>query len=72
MALQASPEDVARVVEEEQLHYPILLAGVEAARRLRIGQLPTTYVLDAQGRVRGRDAGWAPAWWLRMLLARAR
>lgn len=50
-----------------ELSLPVLEGGTDTAARYRIRGYPTYYVLDARGRIAGRDFGYttAPGLWLR-------
>jgi hypothetical protein len=63
----SSPEELAEYAARHELRLPILPAGPQAAADYRIRGYPTYYVLDADGRIAGRDFGYttAPGLWLR-------
>jgi thiol-disulfide isomerase/thioredoxin len=50
-----------------ELSMPVLVAGADVGADYRIRGYPTYYVLDAEGRIAGRDFGYttAPGLWLR-------
>jgi thiol-disulfide isomerase/thioredoxin len=60
-------EELAEYAARHELRLPILPAGPQAAADYRIRGYPTYYVLDADGRIAGRDFGYttAPGLWLR-------
>jgi thiol-disulfide isomerase/thioredoxin len=60
-------EELAEYAARHELQLPILPAGPQAAADYRIRGYPTYYVLDADGRIAGRDFGYttAPGLWLR-------
>ena len=66
--LEDSAEDVNTYQQEvEKFEYEVLLGGSDAKVKFAAAQLPTTYVIDRQGRIRqkiigARDkAGWEAA-----------
>jgi len=55
---QGIPEQVARVVHERGINYPIILDGHnEVGGRFYGGELPTTVIIDARGNPRRRFVG---------------
>ena len=63
----SSPAELADYASRHKLQLPVLAAGPQTAADYRIRGYPTYYVLDAEGRVAGRDFGYttAPGLWLR-------
>ena len=63
----SSPAELAEYAARHELQLPVLAAGPQTAVDYRIRGYPTYYVLDAEGRVAGRDFGYttAPGLWLR-------
>lgn len=63
----SSPAELAEYASRHELQLPVLAAGPQTAADYRIRGYPTYYVLDAEGRVAGRDFGYttAPGLWLR-------
>ncbi len=63
----SNPAELADYAARHELTLPILAAGPQTAADYRIGGYPTYYVLDADGRIAGRDFGYttAPGLWLR-------
>jgi peroxiredoxin len=63
----SSPAELAEYATRHELQLPVLAAGPQTAADYRIRGYPTYYVLDAEGRVAGRDFGYttAPGLWLR-------
>jgi peroxiredoxin len=63
----SSPAELAEYAARHELQLPVLAAGPQTAADYRIRGYPTYYVLDAEGRVAGRDSGYttAPGLWLR-------
>ncbi len=63
----SSPAELAEYAARHELQLPVLAAGPQTAADYRIRGYPTYYVLDAEGRVAGRDFGYttAPGLWLR-------
>jgi peroxiredoxin len=63
----SSPAELAEYAARHELRLPVLAAGPQTAVDYRIRGYPTYYVLDAEGRVAGRDFGYttAPGLWLR-------
>jgi len=63
----SSPAELAEYAARRELRLPVLAAGPQTAADYRIRGYPTYYVLDAEGRVAGRDFGYttAPGLWLR-------
>lgn len=63
----SSPVELAEYAARHELQLPVLAAGPQTAADYRIRGYPTYYVLDAEGRVAGRDFGYttAPGLWLR-------
>ena len=63
----SSPAELADYAARHELTLPILAAGPQTATDYRIRGYPTYYVLDADGRIAGRDFGYttAPGLWLR-------
>ena len=63
----SSPAELAEYAARHELRMPVLAGGPQNAADYRIRGYPTYYVLDAEGRVAGRDFGYttAPGLWLR-------
>lgn len=63
----STPAELAEYAARHELRLPVLAAGPQTAADYRIRGYPTYYVLDANGRVAGRDFGYttAPGLWLR-------
>jgi peroxiredoxin len=63
----SSPAELADYATRHELALPMLAAGPQTAADYRIRGYPTYYVLDADGRIAGRDYGYttAPGLWLR-------
>jgi thiol-disulfide isomerase/thioredoxin len=63
----STPAELAEYAARHELRMPVLAAGPQTAADYRIRGYPTYYVLDANGRVAGRDFGYttAPGLWLR-------
>jgi peroxiredoxin len=63
----SSPAELAEYAARHELQLPVLAAGPQTAADYKIRGYPTYYVLDAEGRVAGRDFGYttAPGLWLR-------
>ena len=63
----SSPAELAEYAARHELPMPVLAAGPQTAADYRIRGYPTYYVLDAEGRVAGRDFGYTtvPGLWLR-------
>ena len=63
----SSPAELAEYATRHELQLPVLAAGPQTAADYKIRGYPTYYVLDAEGRVAGRDFGYttAPGLWLR-------
>lgn len=63
----SSPAELADYAARHELTLPILVAGPLTGTDYRIRGYPTYYVLDADGRIAGRDFGYttAPGLWLR-------
>lgn len=68
VALDGSAEEIAAFVKTEGVRYPVYLGDDQVGRQMQIRQFPTTYVLNRQGRIIDRDAGWSPAWNYRRML----
>ncbi len=62
MALNSAPDDVEAFARREHLPYPVYVGGGDVTHQLAITQFPTTYAVDAEGRIVARDAGWSPQW----------
>ena len=63
----------AQYVKDEQFTFPVLLAeGTDAVKRWRVAAFPTTFVLDAEGRVAAFLIGSRSEAELRGLVAKAR
>jgi len=65
----SSPAELAAYAARHDLDLPILAGVPQTAAEYRIRGYPTYYVLDAEGRIAGRDFGYttAPGLWLRTL-----
>jgi peroxiredoxin len=63
----SSPAELEAYAARHDLTLPILVAGADVGADYRIRGYPTYYVLDAEGRIAGRDFGYttAPGLWLR-------
>lgn len=72
VALRTTVEDVRAFMAAEGIQYPVYLAGDDIGYRMKIQQFPTTYSIDPEGRIRGRDTGWSPGFRLSWLLDAAR
>lgn len=51
---------VERFVEQLKISYPVFLDDGEIARAYRVRSIPTTVLIDGQGRVRRRYTGYQP------------
>ncbi len=65
-------EIIRKMRREKGISYPVLVGNGEIARLFRISAYPTTYFIDAQGRIRSQDSGflsplglWYKTWKLR-------
>lgn len=63
---------VDRFVKERGAKYPILLGDEELARRFRVSMFPTSYYLDAEGRIKDATVGMSTRFAMRMRLGCAR
>ena len=63
----ASRDELVEYARRHDLSLPVLAGGADTAASYRIRGYPTYYVLDARGRIAGRDFGYttAPGLWLR-------
>ena len=63
----SNPAELAEYAARHELTLPMLAASPQTAADYRIRGYPTYYVLDADGRIAGRDFGYttAPGLWLR-------
>jgi len=63
----SNPAELAQYAARHELTLPMLAASPQTAADYRIRGYPTYYVLDADGRIAGRDFGYttAPGLWLR-------
>jgi thiol-disulfide isomerase/thioredoxin len=63
----SNPAELEAYAARHELSMPVLAAGPQTAADYRIRGYPTYYVLDADGRIAGRDFGYttAPGLWLR-------
>jgi thiol-disulfide isomerase/thioredoxin len=63
----ASTAELAEYARAHELRLPVLAGTAETSANYRIRGYPTYYVLDADGRIAGRDFGYttAPGLWLR-------
>lgn len=63
----SSRAELAAYAARHELRLPVIAAEPQVAADYRIRGYPTYYVLDAEGRVAGRDFGYttAPGLWLR-------
>ena len=60
--------DVQRFIDDHGVRYPVLLGDRSAVRALRVSAYPTTYILDAQGRVTHSMVGYTTSWGIRARL----
>ena len=65
--LRNSRAELVEYARKHELSLPVLAGNAGTAVSYRIRGYPTYYVLDAQGRIAGRDFGYttAPGLWLR-------
>lgn len=65
----SSPAELEAYASRHELTMPVLAGGQQNAADYRVPGYPTYYVLDAEGRIAGRDFGYttAPGLWLRTL-----
>lgn len=63
----ASGAELVEYARRHELSLPVLAGHADTAASYRIRGYPTYYVLDAEGRIAGRDFGYttAPGLWLR-------
>jgi peroxiredoxin len=63
----ASGAELVKYARKHELSLPVLAGHADTASSYRIRGYPTYYVLDADGRIAGRDFGYttAPGLWLR-------
>ena len=66
--LDAPPAEIAETVERWGMRYEIWLAERSALEAYAVRAFPTTYVVDRQGRIRGRAVGMTTRWTLRWRL----
>jgi thiol-disulfide isomerase/thioredoxin len=63
----------AQYMKDEKFTFPVLLAeGTNTVQQWRVAAFPTTFVLDAEGRVAGFTIGSRPEAHLRELIGKAR
>ena len=62
---------VREMVTQEGLKYPVYMADGKVNRQFKVGTLPTTYVLDKDGKIVGSSVGYSPKWDLNRLLSYA-
>ncbi len=61
-------DHVRAFAAERGLTYPILLGTPDAIARWRIGVFPTNYYIDRDGKIVGRQTGFATGWGMRFRL----
>ena len=71
VAVSSSKESVQKMVESEQLDYPIYFAPQHLSSTYRVASLPTTYVVNSSGSLVGSSVGFLPGWELKRLLGPA-
>jgi cytochrome c biogenesis protein CcmG/thiol:disulfide interchange protein DsbE len=54
------PEVVRRFVESMDIPYPVAIATEELSRKYRVSQLPTTFLIDKEGKIRQKTVGFNP------------
>lgn len=62
LSLDEDPRQVAQFLEQQGLSIQVFLDGPEqrAAQALRVNGVPTSYLIDRQGRIRYVHEGWEP------------
>ena len=71
VAVSSDVHRVREMVTEEGLKYPVYMAAGKVNRQFKVGTLPTTYVLNADGMIVGSSVGYSPKWDLNRLLSYA-
>ncbi|MEM6792715.1 MAG: TlpA disulfide reductase family protein [Acidobacteriota bacterium] len=67
LSVQSPPEDLRAAIEEKAIPYPVLIVDGAVAEAYGVTSLPTTVVIDSEGRVRSAHAGmlFGPQlWWM--------
>lgn len=57
LSLDDDPETVTRFMAKEGYHFPAVMAGTSGAAFGGVSRLPTSFVIDRQGRIRHKVSG---------------
>jgi len=61
--------EIAAHLHENNLSFPVLVDGSgELSARFGVRAVPTTFVIDGEGRIRFREVGYTTSWGLRLRL----
>lgn len=61
--------EIAAHLRENNLSFPVLVDGSgELSARFGVRAVPTTFVIDGEGRIRFREVGYTTSWGLRLRL----
>ena len=71
VAVSSDVHRVREMVTQEGLKYPVYMPDGRVNGVFKVGTLPTTYVLNQEGMIVGRSAGYSPKWDLNRLLSYA-
>jgi len=69
VSVDKNRKDLEKMVEEEGLKYPIFTSGKPLGDVYRVDMLPTTYVIDPEGKIAASSVGYSPGWNLERLLS---
>ena len=71
VAVSSSRESVLRTIDENRLDYPIYFSDAPLSSTYRVDSLPTTYAVNADGKIVSSSAGFTAGWELERMSGNA-
>ena len=68
VVVNSEKDEVKAMIQEEGLKYPVFTSRDPLSDVYRLSMLPTTYVINAEGKIVANSVGYSPGWNLKRLL----